>query len=290
MFRLNTNVGAASAARATARSSRDASRAIERLSTGLRINHAADDTAGLGMSERIRSQLVGQRAAAGNISRAVTLLQTADSALAQVGDVLVRLRELAMQSADGTLAVADRSGIEAEATGLIAEIDRIANATTFNGISLIQSSGTVNSSTRLTFFIGDGTSTTGQTASLGLKGVKFTTATGLGTIGDTAVNITVAYFGAQTSSEVLVAAIDGGVDAITAIRGDVGASQSRLEATLDNMLGAAAMNDNALSTIRDADFAQEATALTRAQLLVQAGTSMIAKASQLPQTALLLLL
>ncbi|MEO2006644.1 MAG: flagellin, partial [Candidatus Poribacteria bacterium] len=121
-----------------------ASKAIERLSTGLRINHAADDTAGLGMSERIRSQLVGQRAAASNINRAVTLLQTADSALAQVGDVLVRLRELAMQSADATLAAADRSGISAEASGLILEIDRLANATTFNGISLLMSGGTAS--------------------------------------------------------------------------------------------------------------------------------------------------
>jgi flagellin len=289
MFRLNTNMGALAAANATARSSRAASTAIERLSTGLRINHAVDDPAGLGMSERIRSQLVGQRVATANISRAVALLQTADSALGQIGDVLVRLRELAMQSADATLASSDRLGISAEALGLISEIDRIANATQFNGISLLQSAGKVSSRTQLTFFIGDGTSSVGQTASLALKGVMFM-ATGLGSIGDTPMNITVSYFGAQTSSVVLVDSIDAGVDAITAIRGDVGSSQSRLETTLDNLIGAAANNENALSTIRDADFAQEATALTRAQLLVQAGTAMIAKASQLPQTALLLLL
>jgi flagellin len=289
MFRLNTNMGSMVARNATSRSGRAASKAIERLSTGLRINHAADDTAGLGISERMRSQLAGQKAAATNISRAVTLLQTADSALGQMGDILIRLRELAIQSADATMTATNRTGISAEAAGLIAEIDRIADATEFNGISLLQSAGSVSSRTLLTFFIGDGTSTAGQTASLALKGVQFSAA-GLGCIGNDSVNITVVYFGAQTSATELIANIDSGVDSIAAIRNDVGAMQNRLERSLDNMIGAAASTGSALSSIRDADFAQEASALTRAQLLVQAGTAMIAKAGQLPQTALLLLL
>jgi flagellin len=291
MFRLNTNMNAMTAMNRLRSAGSDAAKRMERLSTGLRINGAGDDAAGLAASEGMRSQLAGQQTAAENIGRAVALLQTADSGLEQIGNLLVRLKELAVQASDGTLTIENRSGISAEAAGLVAEIDRIADATQFNGISLLESasSGTTGARTNLTFFIGDGTAATGQTAALALKGVQFDTA-GVGTVGDTAVAITVAAFLGQTSAALVVTAIDTGIDEIAKIRNDVGALQNRMERSLDNLILAAENTTNAISTIRDADFAQEATALTRAQLLVQAGTSMLSQANVMPQTALLLLI
>jgi flagellin len=240
----------------------------------------------------MRSQLAGQTTSAENIGRAVAMLQTADSGLEQIGNLLVRLKELAIQSADGTITTENRSGISSEAAGLISEIDRIADATEFNGISLLQSAGlaTTGARTNLTFFIGDGTSASGQTATLQLKGVQFVASTGMGTVGDTGIGLTVADFLGQTSAANLVTGIDTGIDEIAKIRNDVGALQNRMERSLDNLVLAAENTTNAISTIRDADFAQEATALTRAQLLVQAGTSMLSQANVMPQTALLLLI
>jgi len=291
MFRLNTNMNAMTAMNRLRSAGADAAKRMERLSTGLRINGAGDDAAGLAASEGMRSQLAGQQTSDENNGRAVALLQTADSGLEQIGNLLVRLKELAVQASDGTLTIENRSGISAEAAGLVAEIDRIADATQFNGISLLESasSGTTGARTNLTFFIGDGTAATGQTAALALKGVQFDTA-GVGTVGDTAVAITVAAFLGQTSAALVVTAIDTGIDEIAKIRNDVGALQNRMERSLDNLILAAENTTNAISTIRDADFAQEATALTRAQLLVQAGTSMLSQANVMPQTALLLLI
>ncbi len=292
MFKLNTNMNAMTAMNRLRSAGTDAAKRLERLSTGLRINSAGDDAAGLAASEGMRSQLAGQQTSAENIGRAVALLQTADSGLEQIGNLLVRLKELAVQSADGTLTTENRSGISSEAAGLISEIDRIADATEFNGISLLQSAGigTTNARTNLTFFIGDGTSSAGQTATLQLKGVQFVASTGMGTVGDTGIALTVADFLGQTSSATLVTNIDTGIDEVAKIRNDVGAIQNRMERSLDNLILAAENTTNAISTIRDADFAQEATALTRAQLLVQAGTSMLSQANVMPQTALLLLI
>ena len=285
MFKLNTNMNALTAANRLRQTGNDAAKRLERLSTGLRINSAGDDPAGLGASESMRSQLAGQTVAAENVGRAISLLQTADSSLEQIGNLLIRLKELAIQSSDSTISDDNRSGISDEAAGLIAEIDRIADTTAFNGISLIASAGTTN----LTFFIGDGTATSGQNAALALNGVQFTAATGLGSINATAVNIGLASIGAQTAASLVAAAIDTGVTELSSIRNSVGALQNRMERTLDSLLAGAENTASSISTIRDADFAQEATALTRAQLLVQAGVSMLSQANVLPQTALLLL-
>ena len=288
MFKLNTNMNALTAANRLRQTGADAAKRLERLSTGLRINSAGDDPAGLGASETMRSQLAGQTVAAENVGRAISLLQTADSSLEQIGNLLVRLKELAIQSSDSTISDDNRLGISDEAAGLIAEIDRIADTTTFNGISLIASAGT--GATNLTFYIGDGTSSSGATAALALKGVQYTAATGLGTINATAVNIGLASIGAASSAPEVALAIDTGVTELTKLLNSVGALQNRMERTLDSLLAGAENTASAISTIRDADFAQEATALTRAQLLVQAGVSMLSQANVLPQTALLLLI
>ena len=288
MFRINTNIASLNAQRSLSAVSNDVSKRLERLSSGLRINSAADDAAGLTASESMRAQLTGQRAASDNIARAITLLQTADSGLEQIGGMLVRLKELATQAADDTLNSSNRSAISAEAQALISEIERIAESTNFNGTALINSGqGSVN----LTFFIGDGTSgvaATNQTAAIQVKGVDFAT-TGIGSIGGTAVNITVGDFMTRSSAEALVTAADTAANTVAQIRTEIGAFQNRLERTQSNLQVAIENTANAESTIRDADFAAEAAALTRAQILVQAGTSMLAQANALPQAALLFL-
>ena len=290
MFRINTNVLAITGQRNLFQTGKDLNTRMERLSSGLRINHAADDAAGLTASESMRSQLAGFQTANDNMSRAITLLQTADSGLEQIGNMLIRLKELAEQSADGTLNASNRSGLSTEAAALIAEIDRIASSTTFNGISLIDSAGVASSRTNLTFYVGDGTSTatgSNEVVGLALKGVVFNTA-GLGSIGDTGFNFTLADFLGQVSAQALVTSIDQAVTTLATIRTDVGAFQNRLERSQANVQSAIENTARSQSTIRDADFALEASAMTRAQILAQTGASMLQQSNLLPQIALTL--
>jgi len=291
MFRINTNILAINGQRNLFQTSKDLTTRMERLSSGLRINHAADDAAGIMASEGMRSQLAGLRVANDNSSRAIALLQTADSGLEQIGVMLIRLKELAEQSADGTLNTSNRSGLSTEAAALILEIDRIAASTTYNGISLIASAGDSGARTNLTFYVGDGTPQTAgsdQVVSLALKGVVFTAA-GVGTIGDTSFVFTVDDFLTQVDAQALVTSIDAAVTTLATIRTDVGAFQNRLERTQENLQAAIENTARAESNIRDADFALEASAMTRAQILSQTGASMLSQANILPQLALSLI-
>ena len=287
MFRINTNVLAINGQRNLFQTAKDLNTRMERLSSGLRINHAADDAAGITASESMRSQIAGQKTANDNMSRAITLLQTADSGLEQIGNMLIRLKELAEQSADGTLNSDNRSGLSTEAAALIAEIDRIASSTTFNGISLIDSAGAATSVTNLTFYVGDGTSATNQVLSLALKGVAFD-ANGIGTIGGTGFNFTLDDFLGQASAQAMVSDIDTAVTTLASIRTDVGAFQNRIERSQANVQTQIENTARSESTIRDADFAVEASAMTRAQILAQTGASILQQANLLPQIALTL--
>ena len=287
MFRINTNVLSINGQRNLFQTSGDMTKRMERLTSGLRINRAADDAAGLTVSELMRSQIAGSKQANQNISQALTLLQVADGGLEQLGNMLRRLKELAIQSADGTLNDSNRSGISLEAAALVAEIDRIAETTTFNGVSLIATAG----ATAFTFFLGDGSASidvTQQVAGLSLKGADFTAA-GVGTIGGTAYALTVADFLNQVSAEALVQIADTAVNGIAQIRTEVGAFMNRLERSQINIQSIMENTANAESVVRDADFAAEASALTRAQILVQAGTSMLSQANLVSQSALQLL-
>jgi flagellin len=287
MFRINTNVLSINGQRNLFQTTKDINTRMERLSSGLRINHAADDAAGITASESMRSQLAGLRTANDNASRAIALLQTADSGLEQIGIMLIRLKELAEQSADSTLNLSNRSGLSTEAAALVKEIDRIASATTYNGISLIDSVGVTN----LTFYVGDGTPQTAaadQVVGLALKGVALDAA-GLGSIGGAHIGLTVADFLIQSSAEALVPIIDAAVTTLATVRTDVGAFQNRLERTQENIQAAIENTARAESNIRDADFALEASAMTRAQILAQTGASMLSQANVLPQLALSLI-
>ena len=288
MFRINHNIMSITGQHNLYRTQNDLSTRMQRLSSGLRINTAADDAAGLTISETMRSQIAGARQASQNISQAVTLLQVADGGLEQIGGMLVRLKELATQAADDTLNSSNRSGISAEAQALVLEIERIAESTAFNGVQLINSGmGSVN----LTFFIGDGTTATtvsNHVAGLQVRGIDFLS-TGLGSIGGTPVNITVADFMTRGSAEALVGIADTAVNTLANIRTELGAFQNRLERTQTNIQTMIENTQNAESVVRDADFAAEASAFTRAQILVQSGTSVLAQANTLPFTALSLL-
>ena len=288
MFRINTNILALVAQRHLFSASADIQLHLERLSSGLRINRAADDPAGLSAGDAMRSQLAGQRTASRNISRAVTLLQTADGALEQIGSMMLRLKELAVQAADDTLSSSNRSGISAEASALVVEIERIAQSTTFNGTQLLATSG----STGLTFFIGDGTPTTvisSQSAGVAIKGVNFI-ASGIGTIGGTAVALTVADFMTRASAEAPGQVADNAAGLVAQARTGIGAFQNRMEYAQSSLMVAIENTAAAESVIRDADFAAEVAALTRAQILMQAATSMLDMAQRLPLFALQLLL
>ncbi|MAF09366.1 flagellin FliC [Candidatus Poribacteria bacterium] len=287
MFRINTNVLSINSQRNLFQTSGDLSKRMERLTSGLRINTAADDAAGLTVSELMRSQIAGAKQSNQNISQALTLLQVADGGLEQLGNMLRRLKELAIQSADGTLNDTNRSGISLEAAALVAEIDRIAETTTFNGISLIATAGT----TDFTFFLGDGTAAidvTQQTAGFSMQGVDFTAA-GVGTIGGASYVLTVADFLNQVSAEGLVQLADTAVNGVAQIRTEIGAFMNRLEKAQINIQTIMENTHNAESVVRDADFAAEASALTRAQILVQSGSSMLNTANLVSQSALLLL-
>ncbi|GIX06610.1 MAG: flagellin [Candidatus Poribacteria bacterium] len=291
MFRVNTNIAAINAQRQLFHVSNDLQTRMQRLSTGLRIVRAKDDPAGLSAAEGMRAQLAGQKTSNDNISRAITMLQTAEGGLEQIGSMLVRLKELAIQASDGTLNDDNRSAIQSEAFSLLNEIQRIASTTVFNGLTLLNTGGT----STFTFYVGDGTTATSSsnmTLAFSLGGVSL-----IGTatvaqqlyIGGTTINVSTNLFVSQNGVLPLVTEFDEGVNLIAKVRTQLGAFQNRLERAQSNLLVAIENTSAAESTIRDADFAVEASALTRAQILTQAGTAMLSQANLLPQNALALL-
>ena len=269
MFRINHNVMSINARRMLARSDREVGRAVERLSSGLRINRAADDAAGLFVSESMRAQIQGLQQAGRNVSNAITLLQTAEGGMEQVANMLIRLKELAIASADGTYKAADRAAIQREADALLQELDRIAQSTTFNGMSLLEG-------TQFTFQVHDTGSNLSQ---IGISIGPVTT-------GVILPGVVSSNWGFQTTAIAVIDSIEQGIVSVASVRTQIGAAQNRLERTLLNLQTIVENTTRALSVIRDADFAAETAALTRALILVQAGTSVLNQANLLPQNAL----
>jgi flagellin len=236
---------------------------MERLSSGLRINKAADDAAGLGISEKMRSQIRGLAQAQRNIQDGVSMVQTAEGNLDEVHSILQRVRELAVQYKNGSLSTAGKGAIQSEVDQLSAEITRIGNAAVFNGVSLL------SAATSVTFQVG---ANDNETISISFSSL----ATAVGS----------AYSNMATAS---LAAIDTAVDAVTAMRSGLGAVQNRLDHAL-SVTGIYQENlTSAESRIRDVDMAEEMVNLTKNQILQQAGTAMLAQANQSPQAVLQLL-
>lgn len=262
-LRVQNNVEAFGAHRNLTMTSNNVQKSMERLSSGYRINRGADDAAGLGISEKMRGQIRGLAQAQRNIGDGVSLVQTAEANLDEVHSMLQRVRELAVQYNNGTLSDANKLAIHSEAVQLGCEIERIGNAAQFNGISLLNSAGTV------TFQVG---ANDGQTITVGLMDLAGGTATSFCLADATAL-----------------ADIDTNIDAVSTQRATFGAVQNRLEYASK---AAAAYQENlvaAESRIRDVDMAQEMITFSKNQILQQAGTSMLSQANQSSQGVLALL-
>jgi flagellin len=265
-LRINSNVEAFNAHRQLVGTSAKLQKSMERLSSGMRINRAADDAAGLAISERLRAQSTGLAQAQRNAQDAVSLVQTAEGSLNEVHAMLQRVRELAVQYKNGSLSSNDQLAIQSEVNQLASEIERIGSSAQFNGISLL------NSATSITFQVGanDGEVIAVATISLGAA---------LGSL----------YSQLTTTGTSDISEIDAAINAVSTQRAGFGAVQNRLEHTLNNL---AAYQENLMaseSRIRDVDMASEMVELTKDQILQQAGTSMLAQANQAPQSVLTLL-
>ncbi len=268
---VNTNVAAINTSRILRRSMSDLNKSLERLSSGLRINRASDDAAGLAIAEGLRSQIRGSQVAQRNAQDGISLVQTAEGALGEVTGILQRIRELAVQSASGTLQdTPNRVDITAESDQLIASINEILTRTTFNGIDPFGAD---------VITIQTGT-LTGQTTELAGTGSVISTAT---------LGIDALVIDTQANASDALTTLDDALVAVNTRRANLGAAQNRLEFTI-NQLGVREENASASeSRIRDADIAKETIAFTRNQILVSAGTSILAQANIVPQTALQLL-
>lgn len=271
-LRINSNIEALNAHRHLTAVSARLAKSMERLSSGMRINRASDDAAGLAIAEKIMSQVNGLNQASRNAQDAISLVQTAEGALQETHSILQRMRELAVQAANDTLTDQDRQAIQQEINNLLAEIDRIATTTEFNTKKLLD--GSV-ATTPMSFQVG---ANAGQV-------VKLTIAT-VDTVAMTLTGLSVTS--ADLASQAVVS-LDDAIKYVSNVRANLGAMQNRLEHTIAN-LGVASENLQAAhSRIRDVDMAAEMMEYTKLQILQQAGTAMLAQANLAPQAVLKLL-
>lgn len=265
-LRIQNNIAAFDAERNLTQTSNRLQQSMARLSSGYRINSAADDAAGLAISEKLRAQIGGLAQATSNAQDGISLVQTAEGSLNEVHAMLQRVRDLAVQYQNGTLSTDDRTAIQSEVNQLGSEIERIGESAAFNGISLLANAGTI------TFQIGanDGDSIGVATVSLG-----------------SAVDSTV--FSLSLTSGDGISQIDAAINNVSAQRAEFGAVQNRLEHTINNLSTYQENLTASESQIRDVDMASEMVEFTKDQILQQAGTSMLSQANQLPNSVLSLL-
>jgi flagellin len=264
-LRINTNVEAFNAHRNLNGTSDKIAKSMERLSSGLRINRASDDAAGLAISEKMRGQIGGLDQAKRNAQDGVSLVQTAEGALTEVHSILQRVRTLAVQYQNGTVGTDDKAAIDAEVSQLTTELGAIGTRADFNGTKLLNADSTV------TFQVGanDSETTTVSLVSLGSK---------LGSVA-----------GATTLSGITLSSIDAAIKDVSQVRADFGAVQNRLEHTLNSLSVTQENLTASESRIRDVDMASEMVSLTKNQILSQAGTAILSQANQASQGVLSLL-
>lgn len=252
---------------------------IERLSSGLRINKAGDDAAGLAISEGLKSQIRGKMQAQRNASDGVSMTQVAEGAMDQIAGALGRMRELAVQAANDTYDDTTRTYMNDEVKSLRDEIERIAKVTDFNGKSLLSSKST------FTFWVGANGASATNAVKVDISGM---TAVSLG--GATAASSVASVVVSSASKAVsALAVLDLAISAVSSARGKIGAAQNRLSITIDNLAGSTQNLQSANSRIRDVDVAQESADYSRNSILRQAGVSVLAQAQQLPSIGLSLL-
>ncbi|UVT14539.1 MAG: flagellin FliC [Nitrospira sp.] len=269
---VNNNPASISAQRNLGVSTGSLGRSVERLSSGLRITRAADDAAGLGLSETLRAHIRSINQAVRNSSDGISLTQIADGAAATIGNLMGRLRELASQSASGTVGATERSYIDLEFVALRSEIDRIAQVTEFNGQAL-----TSGSSISFTMQVGF-KSGTGNTLTMDLNQLT------ISALGISSVNVST-----SANAQSALSNIDSAISAVATARAEYGSLQNRFEATIANLEISSENLTAAESRIRDADIAYETSQFTKNQVLVQTGIAVLAQANTLPQQALALL-
>jgi flagellin len=269
---INTNTQSLSAQRNLGATQARLAGNLGRLSSGMRINTAADDAAGLAISERFKAQIRSYGQAERNANDGISMLQTAEGAMNEISGTLTRLRELAMQSANGTLGTTERGYVDDEAQALVGEIDRIASVTEFNGAALLD--GTFNSDLQVGI-----NATANDSINVTIANTNFATLAGgaidLATSGTTAQNA--------------LGVIDTAIDTLSSQRAQLGTAQNRLNVTIANISTAKENVSAANGRIRDVDVAAETAEMTRNNILMQAGVSVLSQANQLPQIALKLL-
>jgi len=274
-LRINTNVASLNAQRNLSGTRVNQQKTLEQLSSGQRINRAGDDAAGLAISENLKAQIRGLGQAERNAQDGISLVQIAEGGLSEVSNILIRLRELAVQAASDTIGQTERKFLNVEFEQLTAEVDRIANSTEFNRVPLLNGTGAVFDiqigtrndplSDRLTF---DASSADVNVAALGLN---------LASVAD------------KISAQNSLAAIDQSIVSVSGIRADFGALQNRLQSTINNLQVSVENLSAANSRVRDADIAKSTAELTKNNILMQAGTSVLAQANQSTTSALTLI-
>jgi len=274
-LRINTNVAALNTHRQLMETDNRLSVSLERLSSGYRINKAKDDVAGLSIANKFRMEVRGLRMAQQNVSQAQALLQVAEGGTNQIEAIVERLKELATSAASDNTDSAGRARLDGEAQKLLAEIDRIANDTKYGVTPLLGTSGGIN----FTFQIGSSNTTTEDMINVTTSSALLSTNLGLSTISLTTL----------ASAQAAIANIDNSLTSINVIQGELGAAASRLDFASANLAISIENIAASESVIRDVDMAYEMVNLTRNQILLQAGTAMLAQANMIPQTVLALL-
>ncbi|MEN9353031.1 MAG: hypothetical protein RL318_356 [Fibrobacterota bacterium] len=274
-MRIYNNVDAINTSNQMDSNSRLMSKSLEKLSTGLRINRASDDAAGLSVSEGLRSQIRGSQMSQRNSDDSLAMLQIAESGAQEVVNSLQRMRELALQSSNGTYSDTDREYIQQEFTQLTEEINRIGEATSYNGIPLIN-----GEASEFTFQVSASASGSASSST-----ISFTTLD-LAAIGDSAK---VGSVDTQANAQASVSMIDESLNQVLGLRSNIGSVMNRLDKTIANLGNMVSNLSDAESRIRDVDFATESTKFSRNQVLTQSSQSMLAQANQLPQGVMALL-
>jgi flagellin len=272
-LRVNTNITSINAQRNLAAVTERLGASFRRLSTGLRISTAADDAAGLAISERLRSQVRSLEQAKRNANDGISFVQTAEGALNEVSSILTRLRELAIQASNGSVSNQDKDTLDEEFQSLINEINRIGRSTEFNGTKLLD-----GSASSVSFQVGLGVTTGIDTLSISMTPALSTT------LGLQSLDI-----GSGGSTTTAITNIDTAINTVSSLRGSLGAVQNRLGSTINNLAVQVENLSAAESRIRDVDVAYETSQLTRNSIMQQASIAVLAQSNALPQSALSLL-
>lgn len=279
---INTNIASLNTQRNLTASQASLSTSLQRLSSGMRVNSAKDDAAGLAIAERMNAQVKGLNVGIRNANDAISLSQTAEGALGKVGENLQRMRELAVQASNGTNSTADRTTLNQEYSALAGEVTRVLDSTKFNGLALLNSSAPAGG---FDFQVG---ANNNANEKINIATTDLSAGTGIAAVTGAGASASIAD---ATGAKALAAmdSLSTAIDEVSSARATFGASQNRFEAVIANLQIASENQSAARSRIMDADFASETSNLTRGQILQQAGTAMLAQANSLPNGVMALL-